>query len=53
MVGWENLEERMSYKYPKSKYKFFKKYPKLCDKFLLGETPNWYDEGLKDFMNLC
>ena len=42
----------MNYQYPKIKYPFFKKYPELCDKYLLGNMPNWWDEGLKDFMKL-
>lgn len=42
----------MNYHYPHPKYPFFKKHPKLCDKYLLRGLPNWWDEGLKDFMKL-
>ena len=40
------------YSYPKPKCFFFKKYPELCDKYLLRDMPSWWDEGVKDFIKL-
>jgi hypothetical protein len=37
----------------KKKCIFFKKYPKLCNKWLLREIPSWWEIGLQEFIILA
>jgi len=41
------------YSYPKQKQEFFKEHYSLCVKWLYRELPDWWENGLKDFIQLA